>query len=160
MVHPKNLGQDSFWLNVEKESLASEDLFEALEENFGSTAVSKARGEEKRPKKSAKALRVLDAKAAHSLSIAIQSSFSICSLQLVHHEQIKYQKFYMPHGQNEAKLTKKGIALHLRVWSEMRKVIETVNNAYPALATYGYSQDDHQNKLSGLECRECYPFLQ
>jgi len=80
-VHPKNLGQDSFWLNVEKDSLASEDLFEALEENCGSTAVSKSCGEEKKPKKTAKAFRVLDAKAAHSLSIVIQSSFSIRSLQ-------------------------------------------------------------------------------
>ena len=28
-----------------------------------------------------------------------------------------------------------GIALHLREWSEMRKLIDTVNNDFPALAT-------------------------
>ena len=59
------------WVYVDEDNLASENLFEALEENFSSTAVSKARGDEKKPKKSAKALRILEAKA---VSICLASS--------------------------------------------------------------------------------------
>ena len=44
---------------------------------------------------------------------------------------------------------------------EMRKTIETINDAHPTLGTAlpCYMQDDHNNQLSALECRECYPFI-
>jgi len=75
---------------------------------------------------------------------------------------VDFRKFYMPKGQSEAKPTRTGIALRLKEWSEMKKLIETVNNDFPALATAlpCYLQTDHQNQLSALDCRECYPFLQ
>jgi len=42
----------------------------------------------------------------------------------------------------------------------MRKVIDTINNKYPALGTAlpCYLGDDHLNQTSALNCRECSPF--
>jgi len=44
----------------------------------------------------------------------------------------------------------------------MKKVIELINNAYPALAcaTPCFFGNDHQNQLGALDCRECNPFMQ
>ena len=66
----------------------------------------------------------------------------------------------MPHGESEVRPTRQGIALRLREWSEMQKLIEIINNTHPSLGTAlpCYLHDDHMNQLAALECRECYPF--
>jgi len=42
-------------------------------------------------------------------------------------------------------------------WTEMWKIMEELNNDYPALGTaiLCYLQDDHSNKISVMECKEC-----
>ena len=74
---------------------------------------------------------------------------------------VDFRKFFVPYGQTEIKASRKGVALRLSEWAEMRKLVETVNNAYPALGTAlpCYLADDHQNQLAVLQCRECYPFV-
>jgi len=56
---------------------------------------------------------------------------------------------------------RKGIALRLAEWDQMRKVMDLIDSAYPALvnASPCYLALDHQNQLGALNCRECYPFL-
>jgi len=74
---------------------------------------------------------------------------------------IDIRKFYLPYGETEEKPTRQGLALRLREWGEMRRIVDAINNAYPSLGTAVpcYFGDDHQNQLGALECRECYPFL-
>ena len=71
---------------------------------------------------------------------------------------VDIRKFFMSYGQTDINATQKGIALRLPEWSTLRKLVETVNSAYPALGTTlpCYLQDDHMN--GALLCRECYPF--
>ena len=73
---------------------------------------------------------------------------------------VDIRKFFLPYGGTEEKPTRQGIALRLREWSQIRKLVEEINNAYPVLGTAlpCYLQDDHQNQLGTLQCRECYPF--
>jgi len=68
-------------------------------------------------------------------------------------------EFYMPYGQKDIKPTLKGVALRLQEWGEMRKVMESIDNDNPSLATAVpcYLQDDHQNQLGSVECKECNP---
>ena len=75
---------------------------------------------------------------------------------------IDIRKFFVPYGETDVKPTRQGIALRLREWGEMRKIIDTINNTYPSLATAlpCYLSDDHQNQMGALQCRECYPFCQ
>jgi len=47
---------------------------------------------------------------------------------------VDFRQFYMPYGETEVKPTRKGIALRLTEWDQMKKVIELINNAYPTLA--------------------------
>jgi len=75
---------------------------------------------------------------------------------------VDFRKFFVPYGQTEIKASRKVVALRLMSeWSEMRKLVEAVNNTYPALGTAlpCYLADDHQNQLGALQCRECYPFV-
>ena len=69
-------------------------------------------------------------------------------------------KFFVPYGETDVKPTCQGIALRLCESGEMRKIIDTINNAYPSLGTAlpCYLGDDHQNQIGALQCRECYPF--
>ena len=69
---------------------------------------------------------------------------------------VDFRKFFVLYGQQEIKPTRQGIALRLNEWMEMRKTIETINDAHPTLGTAlpCYMQDDHNNQLSALECRE------
>jgi len=73
---------------------------------------------------------------------------------------IDVRKFFIPHGETDVKPTRQGIALRLREWDNMKKIIDAINNKYPALGTAlpCYLSDDHQNQLGALQCRECYPF--
>jgi len=74
---------------------------------------------------------------------------------------VDFRKFFIPHGETEVKPTRKGLALRLHEWSEMRKLVEKINNAYPALGTAVpcYMQGDHANPLGALECKECCPLM-
>ena len=64
----------------------------------------------------------------------------------------------VPYGQSEVKPTKKGIALRLREWDEMKRVVDAINDAFPALATAlpCYMLSDH---LTSFDCKDCYPHL-
>jgi len=77
-------------------------------------------------------------------------------------KRVDFRQFYMPYGETEIKPTRKGIALRLAVWDQMKKVMDLVDSAHPSLAkaTPCYLGGDHQNQLGALDCRECYPFLQ
>jgi len=68
----------------------------------------------------------------------------------------------MPYGETEVKQTRKGFALRLMEWDQIKKVMELINNAYPTLtcATLCYFGNDYQNQLGALDCRECNPFMQ
>jgi len=72
-----------------------------------------------------------------------------------------FRKFTVLYRQQEIKPTRQGIALRLNEWMEMRKTIQTINDAHLTLGTAlpCYMQDDHNIQLSALECRECYPFI-
>jgi len=71
---------------------------------------------------------------------------------------VDFRKFYVPYGQAEVKPTKKGIALRLREWDEMKRVVDAINDAFPALATAlpCYMLSDH---LTSFDCKDCYPHL-
>ena len=73
---------------------------------------------------------------------------------------VDIRKFFLPYSGTVEKPTRQGIALRLREWSQIRKLVEEINNAYPVLVTAlpCYLQEDHQNQLGALQCRECYPF--
>lgn len=73
---------------------------------------------------------------------------------------VDFRKFFVPRGQHDVKPTRKGIALRLYEWADMRKVIEDINTDYPDIGTAlpCSVQDDHNNQLSAFNCRECYPF--
>jgi len=73
---------------------------------------------------------------------------------------IDIRRFFLPRGETDAKPTRQGIALRLREWDEMKKIVDAINNAYPSLGTAlpCYLGDDHVNQLEVLQCTECYPF--
>jgi len=48
---------------------------------------------------------------------------------------VDFRKFFVPHGQHDVKPTRKGIALRLYEWADMRKVIEDINTDYPDIGT-------------------------
>ena len=71
---------------------------------------------------------------------------------------VDFRKLYVPYGQSEVKPTKKGIALRHCEWGEMKRVVEAINDAFPALATalQFYMLSDH---LASFDCKDCYPHL-
>ena len=71
---------------------------------------------------------------------------------------VDFRKFYVPYGQSEVKPTKKGIALRLREWDEMKRIVDAINDAFPALATAlpCYMLSDH---LTSFDRKDCYPHL-
>ena len=73
---------------------------------------------------------------------------------------VEFRKFFQPRGETEIKPMRKGVALRLGEWTEMREVIESINVAYPELGTAlpCYLQDDHSNQEAAFQYRECYPF--
>jgi len=74
---------------------------------------------------------------------------------------VDFRQFYVPYGDTEIKPTRKGIALRLAEWDQIKKVIKLVNTVYTALAnaTPCYFANDHQNQLGALHCRKCNPFM-
>ena len=71
---------------------------------------------------------------------------------------VVFRKWSQPRDQKDPKPTRKGIALNLDQWVQMRKLVVVINNDHPVLATAlpCYMQDGH---LATFQCRECYPFL-
>jgi len=73
---------------------------------------------------------------------------------------VDIRKFFVPYDETDVKPTRRGMALRLREWEDMKKIIDTVNNSYPTFSTAlpGYLEDDHLNHLAALQCTECYLF--
>jgi len=73
---------------------------------------------------------------------------------------VDFRLWYLPYGREEVKPTKKGIALRLREWAEIRRTMKTINRDYPSLASEVpcYMNTDHNNQQGYFECRECQPF--
>ena len=73
---------------------------------------------------------------------------------------VDIRKFFIPYGETDVKPTRRGIALRLREWEDMKKIIDAINNTYPTLGTAlpCYLGDDHVDQLRALQCTECYPF--
>jgi len=73
---------------------------------------------------------------------------------------VDIRKFFIPYGETDVKPTRRGIALRLREWEDMKKIIDAINNAYPTLGTAlpCYLGNDHMDQLGALRCTECYPF--
>jgi len=72
----------------------------------------------------------------------------------------QYLKIETPQSStlHAARPTRRGIALRLGEWTEIKKLI---NDEFPTLGTtlpcfYG---EDHQDTLITLQYRECYPFM-
>lgn len=75
-ITPQKLLEKSFWVTVQEEKLASEDIFDGLTLRFSSKPPVKAdagKVEDKRPTKKVKELKVLDAKSAQNLMILLGS---------------------------------------------------------------------------------------
>jgi hypothetical protein len=73
---------------------------------------------------------------------------------------VDFRKFYMPKGSTEIKPTKEGLALRLGEWEQLVKLMDSINDEHPQLATAlpCYYSDDHANQMGGLQCPECNPF--
>ena len=48
---------------------------------------------------------------------------------------VDIRKFFIPYGETNVKPTRRGIALRLWEWEDMKKIIDAINNAYPTLGT-------------------------
>ena len=73
---------------------------------------------------------------------------------------VDFRTFYIPYGQQDVRPTKKGIALRLHEWGKMRAIVDSINDAFPTLATAlpCYMQSDHQDTATAIACCECFPF--
>ena len=73
---------------------------------------------------------------------------------------VDFRKFFVPVGEMEPKPTRRGIALRIREWEQMPQLVQKINDKNPELGTafQCYLQDDHNNQMGALECRECHPF--
>jgi len=73
---------------------------------------------------------------------------------------VDFRKFFVADGEMEPKPTRRGIALRIREWEQMPQLIQKINEKNPELGTafQCYVQDDHNNQMGALECRECHPF--
>ena len=73
---------------------------------------------------------------------------------------VDFRSFFVPYGQLDIKPTKKGIALRLHEWANMRAIIDSINDGFPTLAGAipCYMQTDHQDVATAISCRECFPF--
>ena len=58
---------------------------------------------------------------------------------------VDFRTFYLPYGQLDVRPTKKGIALRLHEWANMRAIIDSINDDFPTLAgaVPCYMQTDH-----------------
>jgi len=74
---------------------------------------------------------------------------------------IDIRKFYLPYGQTDHKPTRRGIALRLGEWTEIKKIINTINDKFPTLGTTlpCFYNEHHLDPLVALQCRDCHPFM-
>jgi len=72
---------------------------------------------------------------------------------------IDIQKFF-PSLRTDEQPTRRGLALRLHEWMDMKKIIENVDSKYYELCTAlpCYLRESHQNQFGALECSECNPF--
>ena len=75
---------------------------------------------------------------------------------------VDIRKFFLPPKETEVRATRKGVAILLHEWVEMKAVVNSINDKYVTLGTAlpCYLQNDHNNQLSALQCCECNPFYQ
>jgi len=73
---------------------------------------------------------------------------------------VDFRRFFVPYGETEIKPTRQGIALRLREWDQMKRIVDEINSRYPSLGTAlpCYLGDDHLNQIGALNCRDCNPF--
>jgi len=48
---------------------------------------------------------------------------------------IDIRKFFIPHGKTEIVATRRGLALRLGEWANLRKIMVAIDNSHPTLAT-------------------------
>jgi len=72
---------------------------------------------------------------------------------------IDIRKFYVPYGRTDPKPTRRGIALRLGEWTEI-KIINTINDKFPTLGTTTpcFYNEDQLDQLVALQYRDCHPF--
>ena len=75
---------------------------------------------------------------------------------------VDIRKLFIPRGQTEIKATRAGLAIRLREWTNLKKIMADIDSAHPTLATAVpcFQHDDHMNQLGALQCSECNPFRQ
>jgi len=75
---------------------------------------------------------------------------------------VDFRMWYQPYGSKDGdiKSTKRGVALRFDEWSHLCTLVDTINTAYPSLASAlpCYYDDDHMNQMGWLNCSECHPF--
>jgi len=73
---------------------------------------------------------------------------------------IDIRKFYVTYGQTDPKPTRRGVALRLGEWTEIKKIINTINDKFFTLGTTlpCFYNEDHLDPPLALQCRECHPF--
>ena len=72
---------------------------------------------------------------------------------------VDIRKFWMPPTSNELSATKKGMFLTYERFDRLKNVISEIPHFLPELnmVVPCYLQDDHQNQMGALECRQCHP---
>jgi len=72
---------------------------------------------------------------------------------------IDIRKFFLPYGQTDIKPTRRGLALRLHEWMDMKKIIENVDSEYYVLGT-AMPCYLRESQIGALECSdsECNPF--
>ena len=75
---------------------------------------------------------------------------------------VDIRKFFLLRGQTEIKATRRGLAVRVREWTNLKKIMAAIDNAHPTLATAVscLQRDDHMNQLGAVQCCECNPFGQ
>jgi len=66
---------------------------------------------------------------------------------------VDFRRWFLSHDIQDPKTTKKGVALRLDEWAKMRKIVETIDDNHPSLASaIPCHLQDHQNQMCALEC--------
>lgn len=73
---------------------------------------------------------------------------------------INIRHWWKPNDETEPKPTKRGLILNRDKWSLLKDVMTLIRDFVPELndASIGCDEEDHQNQLGMLRCRECNPF--
>ena len=70
---------------------------------------------------------------------------------------VNTRKFLIPHGQAGIKAIRGSLAIRLREWINLKKIMADIDSAHPTLVTVVpcFQRDDHMNQLGALQCSEC-----